>query len=146
MVAFCCSSQRLSTIFPVRLRECGSTERKLISLMPSCKGIEEKFGIIPFTAPLYEFERQRLTQFLMGTIHVPYGMMDAFRSAGIGLSYFELLLHGTDLHRIFCSEWGAAALSYCGVWPTTNFGRWNPNKLLRHLRIHGVLCRSRRLK
>jgi len=100
----------------------------------------------PFYRPFYGFERKRLTEFLMGTIHVPYGMMDAFRSADNGLSYFELLLHGTDLHRIFCSEWCAAALSYCGVWPTTNFGRWNPNKLLRHLRIHGVLCRSRRLK
>jgi hypothetical protein len=82
----------------------------------------------------------------MGTIHVPYGKMEAFRSGGEGLSYFESLFHEADLHKIFCSEWVAAAHSYLGIWPTDNFGRWNPNKLVRHLRSSGVLRWPRRLK
>jgi hypothetical protein len=100
----------------------------------------------PLYRSLYEFERQRLTQFLMGTIHVPYGMMEAFRSAGIGLSCVESLLRKQDLHRIYCSEWCAAAHAFIGIMPTANVGRWSPNHLVRHCRAHGVLQPPQRLE
>ncbi len=107
----------------------------------------EKIWHYPLYRPLYDSERQRLTNFLMGTIHVPYSKMAAFRSADfLGMSLFESLLGETNLHHIFCSEWVAAAHSYLGLWPTTNAGRWNPNHLIRFLRAHGVLCKARRLK
>jgi hypothetical protein len=95
---------------------------------------------------LYENERQRLTRFLMGTVHTPYDDMGAFRSGGIGLSWIESLFREQDLTRIFCSEWVAAALACVGLWITDNVSRWNPNRLTRRLRSAGVICRPRRLK
>jgi hypothetical protein len=101
----------------------------------------------PLYRSLYDFERKRLSEFLTGTIGVPYSKMDAFRSADfLGMSFFESLLGETTLHHIFCSEWVAAAHAYIGLWPTNNAGRWNPNHLTRYLRQHGVLFRPRRLK
>jgi len=100
----------------------------------------------PLYRPLYPNEDERLTQFLMETIHTPYDMMGAFRAAGVGLSWFESLLRPQDLSTIFCSEWVASALSVIGVYPTSNASRWNPNHLIRHLRWNGVLCKPRRLK
>ncbi len=95
---------------------------------------------------LYENERQRLTRFLMETIHTPYDEMGAFRSGGIGLSWIESLFREQDLTKIFCSEWVAAALACVGLWATDNISRWSPNRLTRRLRSAGVICRPRRLK
>jgi len=96
--------------------------------------------------PLYPNEDERLTQFLMETIHTPYDMMGVFCAAGVGLSWFESLLRPQDLSTIFCSEWLAAALSVIGVYSTSNVSRWNPNHLVRKLRWNGVVCKPRRLK
>jgi hypothetical protein len=87
-----------------------------------------------------------MTEFLLDTIHVPYDMMGAFRSAGIRLSWIESLFREQDLHMIFCSEWAAAALSYIGVFQTDNAARWNPNRLCRHLRRKELVFKPRRLK
>jgi hypothetical protein len=100
----------------------------------------------PLYRPLYPSESERLTQFLMETIHTPYDLMGAFRTAGVGLSWVESLFRPQDLSTIFCSEWVASALSVIGVFPTSNASRWNPNRLVRHLRWNGVVCKPRRLK
>ena len=100
----------------------------------------------PLYRPLYPNEDERLTQFLMETIHTPYDMMGAFRSGGVGLSWFESLLRPQDLSTIFCSEWIAAALAVVGLFQTSNASRWSPNRLTRRLRWGGVLCKPRRLK
>lgn len=100
----------------------------------------------PLYRSLYQSEDERLTSFLMDTIHVPYDAMGAFRSAGVGLSWFESLFRSQDLQTIFCSEWIAAALSTIGVFPTSNASRWNPNRLVRHLCWNGILCKPRRIK
>jgi hypothetical protein len=96
--------------------------------------------------PLYEYEDKRLTAFLMEHIHVPYDAMAAFRAAGVGLSWFESLLHEEDLAKMFCSEMVAAAYADVGIMPTANAARWSPNLLVRHLRSHEILLRPRRLK
>ena len=100
----------------------------------------------PLYRPLYETEGQRLTQFLMETIHTPYDELGAMRSAGVGLSWIESLFREEDLHKIFCSEWVAAAYSVVGLHATTNASRWNPNRLIRSLKRHDLLIRARRLK
>ena len=100
----------------------------------------------PLTRPLYEYEDARLTEFLMATIHTPYDMMGAFRSAGVGLSWLESCLREQDLHMIFCSEWCAAALTDIGLFHTANASRWNPNKLTRCLRREGLVHKPRRLR
>jgi hypothetical protein len=100
----------------------------------------------PLYRSLYPNEDERLTEFLTGTIHVPYDEMGAFRSAGVGLSWIESLFHPSNLHTIFCSEWVAAAYAVTGLHPTDNVSRWNPNRLCRNLRWHEILCRPRRLK
>lgn len=110
-----------------------------------CRRYRGKVWHYPLYRTLYAFERQRLSEFLVGTIHVPYSKMDAFRSSGLGLSWVETLISEADLRQIFCSEWVAAAHAYVGLWPTNNFGRWNPNRLIRYLRSHGVLRLPRRM-
>lgn len=100
----------------------------------------------PLYRQLYPVEDARLTQFLMDTIHTPYDMVGAFRSAGVGLSWFESLLRSQDLNMIFCSEWVASALSTIGVFPMSNASQWNPNRLCRHLHWNGVICKPRRIK
>ena len=100
----------------------------------------------PLYRSLYASEDERLTEFLMETIHVPYDAMGAFRSAGVGLSWIESLFHPSNLHSIFCSEWIAAAYAVTGLHATDNVGRWSPNRLCRHLRRREILCKPRRLK
>ncbi|MEN6367712.1 MAG: hypothetical protein ABFC88_12950 [Thermoguttaceae bacterium] len=100
----------------------------------------------PLYRELYPQEDERLTEFLMETIGVPYDEMGAFRSAGVGLSWIESLFRPQNLHTIFCSEWCAAAYAVLGIHPTDHVSRWNPNRLCRHLRLHGILCKPRRLK
>jgi hypothetical protein len=105
-----------------------------------------KVWLYPLYRPLYGSERQRLTQFLMGTIHTPYDQLGAMRSAGVGLSWIESLFRPQDLTSIYCSEWVAAAYANVGVMPTDNASRWNPNRLVRHLRHQEVLLKPQRLK
>ena len=116
------------------------------SLDAVVKAYQGKVWHYPLCRTLYENERQRLTQFLMGTIHTPYDEMGAFRSGGVGLSWIESLFREQDLTKIFCSEWVAASLACVGLWTTDNISRWNPNRLTRRLRSAGVICRPRRLK
>jgi len=94
---------------------------------------------------LYENERQRLTQFLMDTIHTPYDEMGAFRSGGEGLSWIESLFREQDLSKIFCSEWCCAAHTAIGIFRTDNVSRWNPNRFVRTERRQGILLKPRRL-
>jgi hypothetical protein len=100
----------------------------------------------PLYRSLYDSEDGRLTEFLMETIHTPYDKMGALRAGGVGLSWIESLFRPSDLHTIFCSEWVAAAYAVTGLYPTDNVSRWNPNRLVRCLRWHGILCKPRRLK
>jgi hypothetical protein len=100
----------------------------------------------PLYRSLYPNEDERLTEFLMETLHTPYDKMGAFRSAGVGLSWIESLFREQDLHTIFCSEMVAAAYSVVGLSATDNVSRWNPNRLIRHLRHREILCKPRRLK
>jgi len=110
------------------------------------KVYEGKVYHYPLYRLLYPNEDTRLTRFLMETIHTPYDLMGAFRSTGVGISWIESLFRPQDLNMIFCSEWVASALSMIGVFPTSNASRWNPNRLIRHLRWNDVLFRPRRLK
>lgn len=121
----------------------GTQAHKLEDILKAYKGRAYHY---PLYRPLYPNEDERLTQFLMETIHTPYDMMGAFRAGGVGLSWFESLLRPQDLSTIFCSEWIAASLAVIGVFQTTNASRWNPNHLIRRLRWNGVLCKPRRLK
>ena len=100
----------------------------------------------PLTRPLYEFEESRLSEYLISTVGTPYDAMGAFRSAGVGFSWFESLLRLEDLHHIFCSAWVAKALSMIGVLPTDDADRWSPNHLLRRLRFHELVLHPIRLK
>ena len=107
---------------------------------------EGKVYHYPLYRPLYLNEDARLTRFLMETIHTPYDLMGALRTSGVGLSWIESIFRPQDLRTIFCSEWLASALSIIGVFPTSNASRWNPNRLIRHLRWNDVLFKPKRLK
>ncbi len=122
---------------------CGTQAHVLDFILGHYRG---KAWHYPLYRPLYVNEDERLTEFLMDTIGVPYDMMGAFRSAGVGLSWIESLFREQNLASIFCSEWVAAAYAVTGLHPTDNVSRWNPNRLCRHLRGHNILCKPRRLK
>jgi hypothetical protein len=100
----------------------------------------------PLCRSLYDNERQRLTRFLMETVHTPYDEMGAFRSAGVGLSWIESLFHEQDLTKIYCSEWCCAAHTTLGLFRTDNVSRWNPNRFVRTERRQGILLKPWRLK
>lgn len=78
-------------------------------------------------------EIQTLHKFLLGTIGTPYDMIGAFRSGGREFSRFEAMLRGENLHRIFCSEWCAAALRTVNRFGTDDASKWNPNSFTREL-------------
>jgi len=122
---------------------CGTQAHSLDFILKAYKGRAYHY---PLCRTLYPHEDARLTEFLMSTIGTPYDMMGAFRSGGIGLSWIESLFREQNLQTIFCSEWVAAAYSVTGLHASDHVSRWNPNRLVRHLRLHGILCKPRRLK
>lgn len=122
---------------------CGTQAHGLEFILHHYKGRAYHY---PLYRALYPQEDTRLTEFLLSTIGTPYDALGAIRSAGVGLSWIESLLHRQCLASIFCSEWVAAAYAVTGLHATDNASRWNPNRLTRHLRWHGILCKPRRLK
>jgi hypothetical protein len=100
----------------------------------------------PLCRELYDHEDARLTDFLMATMHTPYDKMGALRSAGVGLSFIESLLHSDNLNSIYCSEWCCAGHVYTGVFHSDNVSRWNPNRFVRAERRAQVLRKPRRMK
>jgi len=100
----------------------------------------------PLYRALYPQEDARLTEFLVGTLGTPYDKLGAIRSAGVGLSWIESLLHEQCLASIFCSEWTAAAYANVGLFATDNVSRWSPNKFVRRLRRAEILLKPRRLR
>lgn len=121
----------------------GTQAHDLTQVLAAYKG---KVWHYPMCRPLFDFESTRLSAYLLSMIGVPYDGLGAFRSGGIGLSWFESMLRPEDLHHIFCSELCAAALREVGLFATDDAARWSPNHLIRCLRHHGLLLRPRRLK
>jgi hypothetical protein len=121
----------------------GTQAHRLDDVLTNYKG---RVWAHPLSRPLYSFESQRLSDFLVGTIGVPYDQEGAMRSAGIGLSWVESLFRPEDLHTIFCSEWLAKAYCEIGLLLTDDASRWNPNRLARRLRRNHVVLKPRRLK
>jgi hypothetical protein len=122
---------------------CGTQAHSLDAVVRSYKG---KIWHYPLYRSLYDNEQQRLTDFLIGTIHTPYDEMGAFRSAGVGLSWIESLFREQDLSKIFCSEWCVAAHTAIGIFRTDNVSRWNPNRFVRTERRRGILLKPWRMK
>lgn len=91
---------------------------------------------------LYPHEAKRLSEFLISKIPTPYDRIGAIRSLGLGM--YESIIFGQDLSALFCSEWCAASLAEIGVLQTSDDSKWNPNHLIRYLRMHGILKAPRR--
>lgn len=100
----------------------------------------------PVYRPLFGNESDRLNEFLLSKVGVPYDLHGGMRSATHALSWLESRFKGQDLNFIFCSELVAAAHARIGLLQTTSASRWNPNRLIRYERRTGILRRSRRLK
>ena len=100
----------------------------------------------PVYRPLFGNETERLNEFLLSKIGVPYDMCGGMRSATHALSWLESRFSGEDLNYIFCSELVAAAHARIGLLQTSSASRWNPNRLIRYERRTGILRRARRLK
>lgn len=94
------------------------------------------------TRPLYDFEKDRLNSFLLGTIGIPYDQIGAFRASD-HWSWIEQWFHEENLSSIFCSEWCAAAHNDIGIFSTSDASRWSPNRLIRAERWHGLLHRPK---
>jgi len=100
----------------------------------------------PLYRRLYAAESDRLNQFLMDHLGIPYDHIGAIRSGGAAWSWFESLLRDEDLSRIFCSELCAAAHREIGMIRTDNVSRWNPNRFIRYERRERILAPPWRLK
>jgi hypothetical protein len=116
------------------------------SLDAVLKGYRGKVWRYPLYRELYDAERERLSDYLMKTIGIPYDKMGAMRSAGVGLSYIESLLPEHALMNVYCSEWVSEALEQIGICPAAHFNRYNPNRLLRRFRKANLVCKPMRLK
>ena len=95
---------------------------------------------------LYEAEQERLTEYLMKIVGTPYDKMGAMRSAGVGISWIESLLPEKAMTSVYCSEWTSNALEEIGLCPEAGFHRYNPNRLMRHLKKLKLVKRPVRLK
>ncbi len=100
----------------------------------------------PVYRPLFGFEADRLNEFLLSKIGVPYDLQGGMLSATHGISWLESRFRGENLNFIFCSELVAAAHANIGLLQTSSASRWNPNRLIRYERRNGILRRARRLK
>ncbi len=100
----------------------------------------------PIYRPLFGFEEDRLNQFLLEKIGVPYDLHGGMRSATHGLSWLESRFKGEDLNFIFCSELTAASHARIGILQTSSASRWNPNRFIRYERRVGIIRRPRRLR
>lgn len=100
----------------------------------------------PLYRPLFTAENQRLSEYLQRTVGTPYDLLGAALSAGFLFSWLTSRLRRQCLQEVFCSEMLAATYAYIGLMPTANASRWNPNRLIRHLRRQGALARPWRLK
>jgi hypothetical protein len=100
----------------------------------------------PLYRNLYDFERERLKEFLLAQVGKPYDAVNAIRSGGFLFSVIEGVCRRQALNALFCSELVAAAHATVGLWPTCNAGRWNPAHLIRAERLAGILCPPTRLK
>jgi len=101
----------------------------------------------PLATPLSQAESEALTAYLVPMLGTPYGEIAAFRSGGLGWSWLEQKIHGpANLSSIFCSEWAAGGHHAVNRLVTDNIGKWNPNRLIRHERHHGILSPPMRLK
>jgi hypothetical protein len=110
------------------------------------KSYDGKVWHYPLSRCLYKHESDRLSGYLLGSLHVPYDEIGAVRSAGILMSFVESCLRPESLRTIFCSEWVASAYRVIGLHITNNVSRWSPNRLCRDLLRDGILFEPRRLK
>ena len=99
----------------------------------------------PIYRQLFDEETNRLNDFLVSKVGIPYDLVGGMRSVGVGVSWLESRLRGEDLSSLFCSEYIAAAHRRIGLLRTDNASRWSPNKLIRHERRSKTLSRPRRV-
>jgi hypothetical protein len=119
---------------------------KAVALEERVKGYCGKIWHYPLYRLLYDFERERLSEFLLSTLGMPYDSIGAVRAGGLGWSWLESKLWPADLSAIFCSEWVCAAHTVLGVFQTDHISRWSPNRLIRTERKRGILQAPWRLK
>ncbi len=122
---------------------CGTQAHRLDECIRAYDG---KVWHYPLYRPLYAFESQRLSTFLLKYLGKDYDSIGAFRAAGVGWSWLESKLRRQDMSSLFCSEYCAAAHASVGVFCTDHVSRWNPNQLVRTERRTGILLKPWRLK
>lgn len=102
----------------------------------------------PLYRPLYADERIRLNEHVASLIGKSYDTREAMESAGCGpLARLLSRLRIFDSQAaLFCAEFVSGSLSTVGIMPTDDPAKWNPNRLVRHLRRSEILLRPKRLK
>jgi len=95
---------------------------------------------------LYAHEKCRLTGFLMSLVGRSYDTPGAIRSGGMILAVVDGCVRDESLDLLFCSEAVAAAAANIGIFQTANASRWSPNRLVRRLRLSGIVRKPKRLK
>lgn len=100
----------------------------------------------PLYRELFQHEERRLRWKLIATVGTPYDTIGAMRSGGLLFAMLEASARRQNKTSLFCSEWVATSLSDIGIFATGNVSRWNPNKLIRRLRLTGILEEPYRLK
>lgn len=118
---------------------CGSIGQKIARYLGRCYHYE-------LSRPLYDFEDDRLSEFLLSLVGRPYDPIGAMRSAGWLVAKSKAASTKPNLSSLFCSELVAAAHNHIGLYPTANSSRFSPNSLVRYERCAGILAAPVRLK
>lgn len=105
-----------------------------------------RIWLYPLYRKLYTAEADRLNEFLIEHIGLPYDHVGAINAGGEVWSWFGTHIREECLKRIFCSELCAAAHREIGLIRTNNVSSWNPNRFIRSERWHNILAQPRRLK
>ncbi|MFA6245167.1 MAG: hypothetical protein WC655_29760 [Candidatus Hydrogenedentales bacterium] len=100
----------------------------------------------PLREPLGTFDTVRLRIFSERHHATPYDPLGAAQSRSLCFGWLHRLWLPESGHKLFCSEYIAAAWEAATVWDTPNISAWSPNRLARIAVAAGIVLEPRRLK
>ncbi len=137
-----------TTLCNVPCLHCGKKHEgvQLTDIQARIDAYDGKVWLYPLKNFLNPAQRRFLHEFLNKQLEKPYDSTGAVESAGNLAAEVQGEINGENLDKVFCSELTAGGLRSVGLFITENASKWNPSRLIRHLRLQGLVNRRVRLK
>lgn len=98
----------------------------------------DRLWLYPLAKPLSHMQSLVLTDYCVSNLGASYDMIGALQARDVLCGRILRRFRPESLHRLFCSEFVAAALRHAGRLRTTNASKFSPNRLVRELVRRGV--------